>query len=1068
MKYRLALDMGSTSLGWCLLALDQNNVPSSLINMGIRIFSDGRDDKSKEPLAVARRGARSLRRNYDRRDRRQRRLLSCLIQYGLMPQNESKRKELEALDPYEIRAKALDEEVPLHELGRVIFHINQRRGFKSNRKADKRENDSSSNMKNAIKDLDGKLLLTNSRTLGEYLWKQHLESLPVRVRSRMVKDKAEYNFYPSREMYAKELDKIFAHQKKYHPKLTDEVCEEIKDILFYQRPLKPVTVGNCRFESGEKRARLAYPLVQKYRILQEVNNLQLERLAEGDPEITPEDREKIAHALLHAKWKKAKKSLMTFGQISKVIALGSGYKYNLESDRREGLQGDDTSAFLSQEACFGSRWEEFTSEQQEKLVDLLFETQDPEELVEILITNWDVTPEQAEEIANAPLAEGYGALSKKAIEKMMPFLEQGQIYSTAAKSAGYHHSDFRTGEVFERLPYYGEILPNNVIGGSYAPEDENLPEKYFGKINNPSVHIALNQVRKLVNALIDIYGPPEEVVIELARNLKEPPDDISKEQSKNQKENKRINEELAKLGQKQNYRNRMLYKLWEDLAEDPTKRCCPFSGVQISQTDIFSGQFEEEHLLPFSRSYNDGRANKVLSSREWNRRKGNRSPFDAFAHTPEWPQMLARVQNLPKNKRWRFQEDAWEIAKGEGEDVIARMLNDTRYMSKITKAYLSAVFDNEKGKSKIWAIPGQMTALLRDKWGLNDLLGEEDGQKDRTDHRHHAIDAFVIGCSDRGMFKRLSDAAKKLEEDEKLFEKRHKLVSGMPGPFEGFLHQLQKKVEQIVISYKPDHGGASKAITAKTPYTVGPLHKETAYGFIRKGEKKGTVIVATRTPLESLKKMKNIEEIADPVICASLKNRLSGIKEDSPEWKAALANYSAENGTQRVRIHIEKTEDVLVGVKQPKDRGPEETRGKDYKYYALGGNYCAEIYCPNKGKKAGQWDCEIISNYHAHQKDHIPQWRKDNPTAKLIMRLQIDDMVAYEEEGKEIIARVKKMTGGRVYLRPHTIAKETADSLSWAASPNLLQQKNARKISVDITGRVRDSKKAQKSEGHAA
>ncbi len=1066
MKYRLALDMGSTSLGWSLLGLDQNNVPISLINMGVRIFSDGRDDKSKEPLAVARRGARSLRRNYDRRDRRQRRLLSCLIQYGLMPQNESSRKELEALDPYEIRAKALDQEVPLHELGRAIFHINQRRGFKSNRKTDKRENDSS-NMKNAIKDLDGKLLFTNSRTLGEYLWKQHLESLPVRVRSRMVKDKAEYNFYPSREMYANELDKILAHQKKYHPELTDEVCAEIKDILFYQRPLKPVTVGNCRFESGEKRARLAYPIVQKFRILQEVNNLQLERLAEGDPEIIPEDREKIAYALLHAKWKKTKKSLMTFGQISKVIGLGSGYKYNLESDRREGLHGDDTSAFLSQEACFGSSWEEFTLEQQEKLIDLLFETQDPDELVEILSTNWGVTPEQAEDIANAPLADGYGSLSKKAIEKMMPFLEQGQIYSTAAKSAGYHHSDFRKGEVFERLPYYGEVLENNVIGGSRSPEDKNLPEKYFGKINNPSVHIALNQVRKLVNALIDIYGPPEEVVIELARNLKEPPEDISKEQAKNQKENKRINEELAKLGQRQNYRNRMLYKLWEDLAEDPTKRCCPFSGVQISETDIFSGQFEEEHLLPFSRSYNDGRANKVLSSREWNRRKRNLSPFEAFSHTPEWPEILARVQNLPKNKRWRFQEDAWEIAKGEGEDVIARMLNDTRYMSKITKAYLSTVFDNEKGKSKVWAIPGQMTALLREKWGLNDLLGEEDGQKDRTDHRHHAIDAFVIGCSDRGMFKRLSDAAKKLEEDEKLFEKRHKLVSGMPGPFEGFLHQLQKKVEQIVISYKPDHGGASKAITAKTPYTVGPLHKETAYGLIRKGEKKGTVIVATRTPLESLKKMKNIEEIANTDIRASLKNRLSGIKEDSPEWKAVLSKYAAENRTQRVRIHIEKTEDVLVGVKQPKDRGPEATRGKDYKYYALGGNYCAEIYCPNKGKKAGQWDCEIISNYHAHQKGHIPQWRKDNPTAKLIMRLQIDDMVAYEEDGKEIIARVKKMTGGVVYLRPHTIAKETADSLSWAASAKQMQLKNARKISVDITGRIRDPKKAQKREGNA-
>lgn len=183
MKYRLALDMGSTSLGWCVLALDKHDAPSSIIDMGVRIFSDGRDDKSKEPLAMAATaGARSLRRNYDRRDRRQRRLLSCLIQYGLMPQNQVERKALEHLDPYELRAKALDRQISIHELGRAIFHINQRRGFKSNRRTDKRENDAS-NMKNAIKDLDGKLMMTNSRTLGEYLWKQHQERQPVRVRS---------------------------------------------------------------------------------------------------------------------------------------------------------------------------------------------------------------------------------------------------------------------------------------------------------------------------------------------------------------------------------------------------------------------------------------------------------------------------------------------------------------------------------------------------------------------------------------------------------------------------------------------------------------------------------------------------------------------------------------------------------------------------------------------------------------------------------------------------------------------------------------------------------------------
>lgn len=1066
MKYRLALDMGSTSLGWCVLALDKNDSPSSIVNMGVRIFTDGRDDKTKEPLAVARRGARALRRNNDRRDRRQKRLMECLIQSGLMPENYTERKKLESLDPYAIRTAALDKKIPLYHLGRALFHINQRRGFKSNRKTDRRENESS-NMKNAIKDLDQRILLSGCRTLGEYLQKQRAEQQPVRVRSSMVKNKAEYNFYPGREMYQKEVAELLEKQRAFHPGLTDKICDTIQDIIFYQRPLKPAIVGSCRFESGEKRARLALPLVQKFRILQEVNNLQIDRLAEGDPILDFDDRKRLAQALLNAKWKKTKKAMLTFGQLGRLIDLPSGYRFNLQSERREGLSGDETSALLSEETCFGERWSAFTNEQQETIINLLFDEPDPDTLIEKLATEWDVSLEQAENIANAPLPDGYGSVSAKAIMKMMPFLEQGMKYSEAAKAAGYHHSDFRTGEIFDRLPYYGETLPNNVIGGSYALNDKEFPEKYFGKINNPTVHIALNQVRKLVNALIDTYGPPEQIVIELARELKEPADEITKDQTKNQKDNERINKELSLLNVKQNYRNRMLFKLWEDLSSDPTKRCCPFSGVPIGMTDIFTGMFEEEHLLPFSKSYNDGRANKVLSSRAKNREKGNRTPYEAFSHTPEWPEILARIQNLPKSKQWRFKEECWDIAKGEDEDIIARMLNDTRYMTKIAKAYLSAVFDNEKGKSKIWAVPGQMTALLRDKWGLNDMLGEDDGQKDRTDHRHHAIDAFVIGCSDRGTFKRLSDAACKLEEDEKLYDKRHKIVTDLADPFDGFRQQMAEKLEKMVISYKPDHGNAASAINAPRPFTIAGLHKETAYGFIRKGEKKGTVVVATRSTLDSFTKLKQLEEVADPIIRTAITKRLTGIKEGTAEWKATLLKYTEDTGTRRVRVHIEKTQDVLVPIIQPLDRGPEETRGQEYKLYALGGNYCAEIYCLNKGKEAGRWQCEIIPNYYAHQKDFIPQWRKNNPTAKLVMRLQIDDMVAYEQDGHIQITKVKKMTGGRVYLRPHTIAKEISDQSSWAASPGLLQEKNARKISVDILGRVKDPVRMKKKSGAA-
>jgi len=1060
MKYRLALDMGATSLGWCVLALDRNDAPTSIINMGVRIFPDGRENaqagKVGEPLAVARRNARGTRRNNDRRDRRQKRLMDFLIQHGLMPENYNDRKKLESLDPYSLRAVALDKEIPMHHLGRALFHINQRRGFKSNRKTDRRENESS-NMKNAIKDLDQKIMLSGCRTLGEYLKKQKAENQPVRVCSSMVKNKAEYNFYPGREMYQKEVATLLQKQKTFHPSLTDKVCETIQDIIFYQRPLKPAIIGSCRFESGEKRARLALPIVQKFRILQEINNLQIDRLAEGDPMLDTDDRKEITESLLGSKKK-------TFGQIRTLLKIPRDCRFNLESERRSELAGDLTSFLLSDEACFGERWHSFTNEQQETIINLLFDEPDPDTLIERLATEWDVSPQQAENIANAPLPDGYGSVSAKAITKMMPFLEQGMKYSDAAKAAGYHHSDFRTGEIFDRLPYYGEILPNNVIGGSYAPNDKEMPEKYFGKINNPTVHIALNQVRQLTNALIDTYGPPEQVVIELARELKEPAEDVTKDQAKNQKDNERINKELELLGVKQNYRNRMLFKLWEDLATDPLKRCCPFSGVQISKTDIFTGAFEEEHLLPFSKSYNDGRANKVLSARAKNREKGNRAPYEAFSHTPEWPEILARIQNMPKNKQWRFKEDCWNIAKGQGEDIIARMLNDTRYMTKVTKAYLSAVFDNEKGKSKIWAVPGQMTALLRDKWGLNDMLGEEDGQKDRTDHRHHAIDAFVIGCSDRSTFKRLSDAARKLEEDEKLYDKRHKLVTDLQDPFGGFRQQMTEKLENMVISYKPDHGNAAGAINAPRPYTIAGLHMDTAYGFIRKGDKKGAIVIATRKPIGSMIDQKNIDKIADMSICAALTKHLEGMKEGSAEWKAALVKFSQDTGTRRVRIHIEKTRDSLIPIRQPVDKGPQETRGEEYKLYELRGNYCAEIYCPSKGEDTGQWLCEIIPNYYAHQKDFIPQWRKSNPTAKLVMRLQIDDMVAYEEKGNEKICRVKKMTSGLVYFRENKIAKEEADKLSRKMSATQMQEFNVRKISVDILGRVKDPfKMKQKS-----
>lgn len=1051
MGMRLGLDLGSTSLGWCLLGFSGGS-PSYIVDCGVRIFPDGRDDKSKEPLAVSRRNARAMRRNRDRKIQRKKNLMKYLIDVGILPKDLDERKQLQTLNPYQIRAEAVEKKVPLYSLGRALIHISQRRGFKSNRKLDGKENDLSS-MKLAIRDLETKL---GEKTLGQYLYDRLNNKYGTRINVSSVGNKIEYNLFPTRKMYSDEVDLILKTQRDFHASvLSDDVIETIKDILFFQRDLKKPDVGYCRLIDGEKRARLAYPEVHYFRILQEVNNLEFQRLKGDEPSLSTEQRRQIIDSLLMCK-------KMTFSKMRTVIRAGRSLKFNLESDNRKDLKGDEICALLSSEDTFGDRWHTLSASEKRGIVNLLMDEPNHAKLLQSLQEKWGLTPEQAHCVSTLSLPEGYGHLSLEAIHNLIPHLEKGMKYADACKAAGYHHSDFRTGEVFDQLPYYGEILKDSVIGGSFHSKDDDNKEKFYGKITNPTVHIVLNQVQKLVNSIIEIYGQPDEIVVELARDLKQKPDDYKKDQTKNTKDNERINKELESLGVQKSYKNRMLFKLWEDLNADPTKRVCPFSGKQIAVHDIFSGEFEEEHLLPFSRSFNDSRSNKVLAHRDWNRKKKNMSPYEAFGHLPQWDEIIARAENLPANKKWRFSEDAWSRIEGE-DGVIARMLNDTRYMSRIVKKYLSAVFDNEKGKNKVWSAPGQITALLRHQWGLNSLIDEDTVEKNREDHRHHAIDAFVIACCDRSIIQKISRVAHDVIENHALWEQRQKLVLDFDEPFSNAREALREKVRNMVISYRPDHGNAQKAIQAKIPYTTGALHQDTCYGYIAKGVKKDTLLLATRKPVDSFLNAKNIGEIADMTLRNKLLSYVADIKEGSKEWKEALLKFSQDTGTKRLRVHIEKSNDVMIPVRQPHDKGPEKTRGQIYKYYQGGNNYCADIYEILHGQKAGDWGCEIISNYDAHQHGFTPQWKKDHPTAKRVMRLQINDMVAYEERNQTIHARVKKMTGVYVYLRPHNIAKEEADKLSWQASAKQLKLKNARKISVDILGHVKDPYKKKAS-----
>jgi CRISPR-associated endonuclease Csn1 len=802
LRYRLGIDLGTSSLGWAMLRLDKNNKPCAVIRAGVRIFSDGRDPKTKDSLAVQRRLARQMRRTRDRKIRRRNRLIADLVRLGFFPQDEAARRQLERLDPYALRAKGLDEPLTPGEFARALFHLAQRRGFKSNRKTDARDKDSSV-MKSSIKKTRQTLVDEGCRTIGEWLNKRHKAGLGTRtrLRSEKVENKTVkiYDLYLDRDMVHDEFNALWESQRRFNPELfNDDARETLQSTIFFQRDLRPVVPGRCTLIPEEPRAPLALPSQQRFRIYQEVNNLRKLDANLGEVELTLQERDRIVDAL-------EKNSRRSFAQIKKLI--GYTGDFNLEDERRTELKGNATSAVLGKK--LKSKWFGLTESRQDEVVEKLLETESEEDLIAWLKANLGIDTELAEELSDLALPAGYGSLSKKALSKILPVLKSSVItYDKAVVKAGFEsHSALshmqQTGEILQKLPYYGEYLQRHVGFGTGKPEDP--PEKRFGKIANPTVHIALNQTRVVVNALIQKYGRPTEIIIEVARDLKQSREqrlELLKRQAENEKQRERIRHSIAHiLGcPEDNVKEYDIKKwvLWEELnPQNQLERMCPYSGKQISAAMLFTGEVEIEHILPYARTLDDSMANKTVCIREANRIKGNRTPWEAredFA-AQGWnvEGMLARAERMPGNKRFRFGEHGYATWLGSNEDFTARALNDTRYISRIACEYLSLICPRTR------SIPGQLTAKLRREFGLNSILSDT-GKKNRNDHRHHAVDACVIAVTDQGTLQKVATASAKAGQ-----EGANRLIARMPLPWESYANDVGRAVLAVRVSHKPDH-----------------------------------------------------------------------------------------------------------------------------------------------------------------------------------------------------------------------------------------------------------------------
>lgn len=1054
MRYRLALDLGTNSIGWALVELDAQEPPQPfrLIRLGSRIFSDGRNPKDGSSLAVERRGPRQMRRRRDRYLKRRDRFMQALIDCGLMPKDEAERKALVTENPYLLRQRGLDHALSLAEFGRALFHLNQRRGFKSNRKTDRSAGKESGKIKEAIAAF--REAMGDARTVGEALARRHLDGKSVRARLVGKGKEEHYELYIDRDWIAKEFDALWESQRRFHSsQLTETAQERIKGILLHQRPLRPVLPGKCFLEPDERRAPAALPSAQLFRLYQEVNHLRIETLVDRkERPLKRNERDELLRAL-------ATKAEVKFEGLRKQLfgANREAFRFTLESENRKALKGCDTTYKLAHKQAFGARWHDFSLMEQNEIVSLLLNSENEAQLHQALCQGYQLSGEQADYIASRPLEDGFFRFSRKAIDKLLPPLRDAWnvendaplTYDKAVLAAGYAAHTVQAPDVLRPiLPYYGEILWRYTQD---APTAKNPEERQWGKIANPTVHIGLNQVRKLINALIEKYGPPTQIAVELARELKaglEEKQRIKQKQRENKERNDRIRLRLEELGQRDNAENRLRLKLFEEL-EKPGSQCI-YTGRLISLARVFSNDYQIDHILPFSRTLDDGFSNKLLVHRDANKYKGDRTPFEAFGGDLDgyrWADIETRANRLPKEKRRRFEPDALASWLRNEKDFLARQLTDTAYLARCAKQYLAAVCPNHQ----VYVSPGRLTGMLRGKWGLDRILAphDENGElrslKNRNDHRHHAVDAAVIAVTDRSLLQRVATLAGRSEA-----EGLDRLLANMEWPWADYRHEIEQAIRRCVVSHKPDHGPEAA------------LHNDTAYGISDGPRSDGKHIVHHRVEFASLKPGDESRIDCEGPLYVDL---CAALSESDAKIRESRLQALAERYKQRKVRYLEPMSVVPI---RPRDKyGKTMADAPPYKAYKGDSNYCYELFVNERGR----WDGEVITTFQANQKAFrkfmadIRRYRTLTFGGKaLLMRLCVNDVLAIEENEVRKIMRVAQLSEGKVVLAEHLEGgalrdrdRATADNFKYMTkSPGVLRELKARRVFVTITGEVRD------------
>ena len=926
--YILGLDIGTSSLGWSAIAVDSRGNPSGIVACGARIFPAGvvgiEFGKDVSPN-LDRRTQRQVRRQLMRKARRRRKIFGVLMRNGLLPKLSKVTPEgidstLKKLDqqlapkwtklgaaesylalPYSLRSSAANGPIEAFELGRALYHLLHRRGFLSNRKSVRKDDEDMGQVYEGIETLKGAMISAKCKTLGSYF--ASIASHEVRLRSR----------WTSRQMFLDE----FAIIQSANPQVPLAVWQELHKAAFFQRKLKSQAhlIGKCSLIPDRRRSPLWHPEYQRFRILSAVNALRIldDSIAEGSRPLSEIERATLTLTL------KEQKSI-TAGAVRRLLKLPKSSELSIEEAGSGDMIGDRTSS--SMRKAFGDRWEQLTYPQQlEALADInSFEKEDA--LRRRGKMHWKLTTEQAKEFAGITLEPGYGSISVAAVGRLLPHLERGLSYAEARQLE--FPEQFAASEELKLLPPIAT---------------------FKDAIRNPAVARSLSELRLVVNGVIRQYGKPSLIRVELARDLKKPKkqrEQIAKDNRKREKDRESHAAEIvAQTSLKQPTRNDIeRVALFHECGG-----VCPYTGRQISWSDLFGEhpQVDIEHIVPFSRSCDNSFANKTLCFLEENRnRKKNQTPFEAYGASAKWAEITHRVKRFhgtaAKAKLARFLNES--SAEEMAEQFSTRQLNDTRYASVLAKQYLSQLYgglSDDTGKLRVQATAGQTTAFLRRELRLN-LLLQDKNEKNRSDHRHHTIDATVIALTSLRQIKALSDAALRATG-----AKGQRLFAPIVEPWGKFFDDIQNAVNDMVVSHRVRRG------------LSGTLHEATNYRAPMETDSKSSFV---RKPLASLTKSE-VDGIVDPTLRILIAKAVgSGDPKKVFQELTSLPTVTGSDGIIRRirRVRVKANRPAIAIGSEPNRR-----------FVAAGGNHHMAIYCETT-KSGLKWKHKVVTRFEAMQR----------------------------------------------------------------------------------------------------